>query len=61
MRELLLPEMAYGRYPGYVVYMEKAGGENERASQKCSSKMEPYELQRYTGMKPQALAVWNTR
>ena len=41
--------------------MVKVGGGNERVSPRSSSRMEPYEPHRYTGMRPQALAEWNIR
>ena len=42
-------------------FMVEAGGEKERVSPKFNCKMEEFELQRYTGMKPQALAGWNIK
>lgn len=59
MNELLLLEMELEKSQDFEEFMVMAGGENERVSPKSSYKMEEFELQRYTGMKPQALAVWN--
>jgi hypothetical protein len=61
MRELLPQATAYEKSQGYGEFMAMVGGENERVSLRSSSGMEPYEPQRYTGMKPQALAEWNLR
>jgi len=61
MRELLLQATAYEKSQGYGEFMAKVGGENERVSLRSSSGMEPYEPQRYTGMKLLALAGWNIR
>jgi len=57
----LLLATEYGKLQDYGECMEKAVGGNVRVSQRFSSRMEPFEPQRYTGMRPLALAERNSR
>jgi len=53
--------MGFEKSQGFDEYMARDGGEKERALLRYNSRMERFELQRYTGMRLLASVEWNSR